>query len=134
MWNSTNFTKLSRIARIAKKIVIDEGALHTVPLSSITIFFKNMKSKRIKTHRELWGRDFPVGGEWDVGVTPLWYPVIERGRWTVRRDADKFVVVFHSFYFRRDELLGVFEPTEKGERKAKELARQLCEQAWGWYS
>jgi len=47
----------------------------------------------IKSNRQLWGIDFPIGGEWDAGVTQI----TPRGRWTMRRDPDHFFVVFHAF-------------------------------------
>lgn len=39
----------------------------------------------IKSNRELWGVDFPVGGEWDAGYTAPAVQAGKQGRWTVRR-------------------------------------------------
>ena len=51
----------------------------------------------IKTHRQLWGTDFPLNGEWDAKTTrPNVRPELA-GRWTVRRDPEQFVVIFHHF-------------------------------------
>ena len=38
----------------------------------------------IRTSRQLWGRDFVVGGEWDAGSTPPHIRPEQAGRWTVR--------------------------------------------------
>jgi len=96
----------------------------------------------IKSHRELWGaehllpsrtgvppvfaartvsRDFPVGSEWDAGVTP---PGLcgQQGRWTVRREVDRFVVLFYCFNARRETFLAEFPLTEQGELDAKTYA------------
>ena len=72
----------------------------------------------IKSNRQIWGIDFPIGGEWDAGVTQI----ALRGRWTVRRDPDHFFVVFHAFDTGEDVLLGTFDPTEEGEISAKATA------------
>ena len=72
----------------------------------------------IKSNLQLWGTDFPVGSEWDAGVTNT----ASQERWTVRRDPDQFVVVFHAFDTGEDVLLGTFDPTEEGEISAKATA------------
>jgi hypothetical protein len=69
----------------------------------------------IKSNRQLWEIDFPVGGEWDAGCTHTAQP----GRWTVRRDPDHFVIVFHAFDSGQVIQLETFEPTEEGEISAK---------------
>ena len=69
----------------------------------------------IKSNRQIWGTDFPIGGEWDAGVTHT----APQGRWTVHRDPDRFAVFFHNFLTGEDILLGTFDPTEEGEIAAK---------------
>ena len=76
----------------------------------------------IRTNRQLWGCDFPVGSEWDAGSTPPHVRPEQAGRWTVRREAERFVVVFHSFNNGQENLLEVFAPTEQGELNAKTCA------------
>jgi hypothetical protein len=76
----------------------------------------------IKPNRQLWGRDFPVGGEWDAGATPPHIRPEQAGRWTVRREAERFVVVFHSFNNGQENLLEAFAPTKQGELDAKTCA------------
>lgn len=73
----------------------------------------------IKSNRELWGVDFPIGAEWDAGVTAPHVPAEKAGRWTVRREAEGFAVYFHHFQSGADELLNTFPPTETGEVAAK---------------
>ncbi len=80
----------------------------------------------IKSNRQLWGRDFPVGGEWDAGSTPPHVRPEQAGRWTVRRDAEHFIVVFHCFSDGRETLLDSFPPTEQGELDAKACALAAC--------
>ena len=74
--------------------------------------------KHIKSNRQLFGTDFPLSGEWDAGVTHN----APHGRWTVRRDPDHFVVIFHHFQNSDDVLLDAFDPTEEGEIAAKNAA------------
>jgi len=75
----------------------------------------------IKSHRELWGTDFPVGAEWDAGVTLPGFRG-QQGRWTVRREVDRFVVFFYCFNARQETFLAEFPPTEQGEIDAKTYA------------
>ncbi len=75
-----------------------------------------------KSHRQIWGTGFPVGGEWDAGVAHLIGPADQGGRWTVRREENRFVEVFHSFQDRSEVVLGIFDPTEEGEIEAKTTA------------
>ena len=77
----------------------------------------------IKSNRQIWGTDFPIGGEWDAGVTYI----APQGRWNVRRDPDHFVVLFHAFETSEDILLGTFDPTEEGEISAKVAALAACD-------
>jgi len=72
----------------------------------------------IKSNRQLWGTDFPIAGEWDGGVTQI----APQGRWTVRRDLEHFIVVFHAFDSGEDIQLESFDPTEEGEISAKATA------------
>ena len=76
----------------------------------------------IKSHRQIWGTDFPVGSEWDAGVTPPLWPNYPAGRWTVCRETDRFTVVFHRFSDGENALLETFPPTEEGELDAKTSA------------
>jgi hypothetical protein len=76
----------------------------------------------IQTNREIWGTDFPIDGEWDTGITPPHTPTDNSGRWTVRREETRFVVIFHHFHDRSDTLLAQYPPTEQGEIDAKTCA------------
>ena len=76
----------------------------------------------VKSSRQLWGKDMPIGGEWDAGVTPPLLPSLPAGRWTVRRESERFTVVFHRFADVEETLLDVFPPTEEGEVDAKTFA------------
>ena len=51
----------------------------------------------VKSNRQIWGKDFPIGGEWDAGATPPLLPTCPSGRWTVRRGTENFIVIFHRF-------------------------------------
>jgi hypothetical protein len=73
----------------------------------------------IRSNRELWGVDFPIGGEWDAGLTAAHTPAEKAGRWTVRRESECFAVYFHYFQSGQDDLLQTFPPTETGEVAAK---------------
>ena len=79
----------------------------------------------IKTNKELWGKDFPTGGEWDAGNTPPHTPHDKSGRWTVRREETRFIVVFHRFQDRQEILLDEFPPNEQGEIEAKTCAMHM---------
>ena len=76
----------------------------------------------IKSNREIWGVDFPLGGEWDAGVTAPHTPAEKAGRWTVRREAEHFVAYFHHLQSGQEVLLKEFPPTEQGEVDAKVFA------------
>jgi hypothetical protein len=76
----------------------------------------------IKSSRQIWGRDFVVGSEWDAGSTPPHLHPEQAGRWTVRREAECFTVVFHSFHTGQETLLDAFAPSEQGELDAKACA------------
>ena len=80
----------------------------------------------IKSNREIWGVDFPLGGEWDAGVTVPQLSVEKAGRWTVRHEADRFAVYFHHSQSGEDTFLKDFSPTEQGEVDAKIFALALC--------
>ncbi len=76
----------------------------------------------IKTHRQLWGTDFPLNGEWDAKTTrPHVRPELA-GRWTVRREPECFVVVFHYFQNGQETRLAEYPATEQGELDAKTFA------------
>jgi hypothetical protein len=81
----------------------------------------------IKSNRQRWGRDFPVGGEWDAGLTPPHLPRPLGGRWSVRREETRFVVVFHRFSDQSETLLAEFPPSESGELDAKLCAIEACQ-------
>lgn len=76
----------------------------------------------IKSNRELWGVDFPVGGEWDAGYTAPAVQAGKQGRWTVRRAPLAFLVLFVYSAVKREMLLDLFPPTEQGEIEAKTFA------------
>jgi hypothetical protein len=76
----------------------------------------------VKTHRQLWGTDFPINGEWDAKNTPPHTLPEKAGRWTLRREAERFVVVFHSFKDGSENLLAEYPTTEAGELDAKRFA------------
>ena len=76
----------------------------------------------IKSHRQIWGTEFPIGSEWDAGTTPPLWPNYPAGRWTLRREEDSFIVFFHRFQDGKDTSLGEFPPTEQGELDAKACA------------
>ncbi len=84
----------------------------------------------IPTHQELWGVPFPINGEWDAGLTPVYFPHQGQGRWTVRRERERFVLVFYNFHTRRETLLDTFPPDEAGEVAATTAARRLVDQAY----
>lgn len=84
----------------------------------------------VKTHREIWGTEFPVGGEWDAGYTPPRRGV-RQGRWTARRTEARWEVVFHPFDGGPEETLATFPPTDQGEIQAKRLALAKVREAWG---
>lgn len=78
----------------------------------------------IKTHREVFGTDFPRGGEWDAGVI---HCANLAGRWTVRCQEENgtFEVFFYNFMLEEERVLAPpFPPTEEGEIAAKSCARE----------
>ena len=79
-------------------------------------------STTVKSNRQIWGTDFPIGGEWDAGCS-------QQGRWTVRLEAcplypdgKLFSVVYQVFADRSEVVLGQFPATEQGEIDAKTFA------------
>ncbi len=76
----------------------------------------------IQTNKQLWGKDFPIGGEWDAGNTPPHTPHDKSARWTVRREQTRFVVVFHRFHDHQESILDEFPPVDEGEIEAKTCA------------
>ena len=76
----------------------------------------------IQSDKQLWGKDFPIGGEWDAGYTPAHTPPENSGRWTVRREETRFTVVFHRFHGRPEVQLAEYPPTEQGEIEANTCA------------
>ena len=103
----------------------------------------------VKSHRLQFGKDFPVGEEWDAlsrrhakdngrlrltallfaGVTPPGYH--RKGKWTVVREPNQFTVVFFSLGRGKDYILESFPDTEQGEIEAKEYALSLVDKAYG---
>jgi hypothetical protein len=81
-----------------------------------------------KTAEELGQGEPQVGYEWDAGLTPPGDSA--PGRWTVKRDTDHWVVLFHSFK-GAEYVIQTFSPTEDGERAAKGMALKLVDIAWG---
>lgn len=76
----------------------------------------------IKTHRQLWGTDFPINGEWDAKTTRPHICPEYAGRWTVRRETEHFVAVFHYFKNGQETRLAEYPATEQGELDAKTFA------------
>ena len=76
----------------------------------------------IQSNRQLWGKDFPIGADWDAGYTPPHTPPERSGRWTVKREETRFLVVFHRFQDDRETFLAEYPPDEKGEIEAKTCA------------
>ena len=76
----------------------------------------------VKSNRQLWGTEFPIGEEWDAGTTAPHIPAERSGRWTVRREAERFIVIFHRYGDGVDVPLETFPPTEQGEIEAKTCA------------
>jgi hypothetical protein len=83
---------------------------------------------KAKTAKELGQGELEVGYEWDAGLTPPGDSA--PGRWTVKRDTDKWVVLFHSFN-GPEYIIHTFPPTEDGERAAKGMALLIVDIAWG---
>jgi hypothetical protein len=87
----------------------------------------------IRTNRETFGFDFEIGAQWDAGCTG---PTDRRrGRWTVRREPARFVVLFVDTTARADDwlarspntgeyerILGAYPGTDAGEVDAKTRA------------
>ena len=87
--------------------------------------------EQVKTSQELGLGEPQSGYEWDAGNTPPGDK--SPGRWTVRRDPDHWVVLFHSFIYKvdADYIIATLPPTEEGERAAKKMALKLVDTAWG---
>lgn len=78
----------------------------------------------IKSHLEVFGTDFPRGGEWDAGVI---HRADLAGRWTMRcREEDgTFLVFFYNYMLGKEKILAPpFPATEEGEVSAKLHARE----------
>ncbi|MBA7632308.1 hypothetical protein ES703_39851 [subsurface metagenome] len=94
-----------------------------------------MAVEEVKTSQELGLGEPKPGYEWDAGNTPPGHK--SPGRWTVRRNREHWVVLFHSFsymppqYVGPDYIIATFPPTEEGERAAKKMALKLVDNAWG---
>ena len=94
-----------------------------------------MSVEEVKTSRELGFGEPKVGYEWGAGNT---LPEDkEPGRWTVNRNEDSWVVLFHSSISKPpqsvgpDYVIATFPPTEDGERAAKKMALKLVDMAQG---
>ena len=81
-----------------------------------------MPTSGMQSHRALWGTEFPIGGEWDARATSPATRPEEAGRWGVKREQKRFIVVFHSFQTGKDKILAEYPPTEQGEIAAKLFA------------
>jgi len=80
----------------------------------------------VLTEKECGHREPKAGYEWDAGCTLPMDP--SPGRWTVRRDTNHWVVLFHSFTIVHTEyIIQSFSPTEDGERAAKTMALKLVD-------
>jgi len=64
------------------------------------------------------------GDEWDAGVH-IDGPMSQRGRWTVKREAKRIIVIYRFFFPKNEKLIKSFDVEE--EIAAKEFARQCCE-------
>ncbi len=87
-----------------------------------------MAVEQVKTSEELGFGEPEPGYEADMGNTPPGDK--SPGRWTVRRDPDAWVVLFHSFN-GPEYVIQTFSPTAEGERAAKTMALRLVDIAWG---
>ena len=81
----------------------------------------------IKSNQQLWGIDFAVGAEWDAGSTPAHIACEKAGRWTVKREPERFVVCFVHAVSKKEDLLNTFPPSEQGEIDAKTFALAACQ-------
>ncbi len=89
---------------------------------------KGREPMEVKTHRELHGKEPVAGYEADMGLTPPGDK--SPGRWTVRRDPNGWIILFHSFN-GPEYVVQTFSPTDEGERAAKAMALRLVDIAWG---
>ena len=71
-------------------------------------------------YRTMTGDDFPIGEEYDAKSNPPHSP--KRGRWFVRREADRFAVYYESLAEHVENLLAEYPPTDTGELDAKSFA------------
>ena len=77
----------------------------------------------VKSNLQIWGIDFPIGGEWDAKATLSHAPWEQAGRVTVRRESQRFVVIFARFHaLPSEQEIKEFPPTEQGEIDAKTFA------------
>jgi hypothetical protein len=83
----------------------------------------------IMTDQEIWGRPFPIGGEWDAGYAPIRAGLVQ-GRFTARRMPGGWEVVFKPLNGEPEQILQAFPPTEVGEIQAKKLAVEELEKVW----
>lgn len=65
------------------------------------------------------------GDEWDAGQN-VEGPMDQRGRWTIRREAEKVIVFYHYFFPKHEVVLKTFEDTE--EEAARDYAREYCKE------
>ena len=75
-----------------------------------------------KLHRTITGAEFPVGGEYDAKSTSPHIPNSKRGRWFVRREADRFAIYYEAYIDQVEHLLAEYPPTDTGELDAKTFA------------
>ena len=81
----------------------------------------------IKSNLQIWGVDFEVGAEWDAGSTPAHVTREKSGRWTVKRETERFIVCFVHTVSGTEELLDTFPASEQGEIDAKTFALAACQ-------
>jgi len=81
----------------------------------------------IKSNLQIWGVDFEVGACWDAGSTPLHVAPEKSGRWTVKRETERFVVCFVHAIDSKEDLLNTFPSSEQGEIDAKTFALAACQ-------
>ena len=81
----------------------------------------------IKTNLQIWGVDFEVGACWDAGSTPPHLAREKSGRWTVKRETERFVVCFVHTLDSKEDLLHTFPASKQGEIDAKTFALAACQ-------
>ena len=81
----------------------------------------------IKSNLQIWGVDFEVGACWDAGSTLPHVSREKRGRWTVKRETERFIVCFVYTADGKEDLLNIFPSSGQGEIDAKTFALAVCQ-------